>query len=827
ALWCFNNLNIRLTRLLIERGFYNHVNLSSMPYHRFKKFLSLLQFNEIESLIIDCYSSPLQLRCWPYLPHLRILKVKGVRDVIDVFNFAQRHSTTLTHLGVESSEYFETRGLSRKLCYPSWNLCEFITKILNHLSALRSLDFGMESSFFLHHWPFKTIQVPLVYLAITLNITRTLLDIMSTEPLSHTLEQLHIKLLDESYLINSLGAIRLLPRMKALHTFSFVKSSNWHSIVEWTFVNLLTSSNIMPVLRRMNFSLVISVDDLIRMRNSALFTDFRHIDVHYAFIIDDDRPHIELLNYVPLGSQSHPRQMASATFISDCWPDNQPFRTPRQIYLTKSKNRQHLFYSLPWIFNEFFQLSVPDRCISELEVFISSSITKIHSSHLIKLNMSDNLASSTSFFSQIMSSNKIVELHLYRCNRQVSMNLPNVSHLILIDSLDSLNSTSLSLNIRSIQIILHYECLSFAAGDWTALHSLSTLPLLNSLRIILYSMRIPPDDTNCQIIAKITPKLLDFSFCFRRIYCQNSYDIDAAYKKHCLFIKQLRNCILNLSLNKQAYVFVEKDGCGLVICLTIIRCNPYERHILRDKTIEAIGYIKCSNRNLFLPDNHIEYITLLEWLYTSIKCNKKTNITKEKTYFEIKHKAKKAFKNNPLELIRVGSTGSSKLHWNEKDFQLYFEHPPRKLPLITTEQQGESFSTDVYSFKQRPILCRERHFLSEQPCSSNNQHQNFSYVCYYKIGVAEPPTIAEMEKEIKTLPNAIDLDENSIVDLYINKTIKKDSSWSLFLMISIFIIICVISGISIYFYYCQSEKDEQNDNIIRINSNTSIKSNIS
>ncbi|CAF4289539.1 unnamed protein product [Rotaria sp. Silwood2] len=262
--------------------------------------------------------------------------------------------------------------------------------------------------------------------------------------------------------------------------------------------------------------------------------------------------------------------------------------------------------------------------------------------------------------------------------------------------------------------------------------------------------------------------------------------------------------------------------------LTIIRCNPYERHILRDITIEAIGYIKCSNRNLFLPDDHIEYITLLEWLYTSIKCNKKTNITKEKTYFEIKHKAKKVFKNNPLELIRVGSTGPSKLHWNEKDFQLYFEHPERKLSISNTEQQGESISTDVYSFKHRPILCRERRFSSEQSCSNNNnQNRNFSYVCYYKIGVAEPPTIAEMEKEIKTLPNDIDPDEKSIVDVYINKTIKKNSPWSLFLIISLFIIIFFIIGISIYFCYCRSEKDEENEKVIRINSNTSTKSNIS
>ncbi|CAF1480215.1 unnamed protein product [Rotaria sp. Silwood1] len=566
ALWCFNNLNIRLTRLLIERGFYYHINLSSIRYHRFKKILSLLRFNVIQSLVIDCYSSPLQLRCCPYLPHLRILKVKGVRNVVDVFNFAQRHAITLTHLTVESSEYFETFGLSRKLCYPSWNLCEFITEILNHLSALPSFDLGMESLFFLHYWPFKIIQIPLTYLTITLSTTRNLLDIMSTEPLSRTLEQLHIKLAHECFLINSsLDGINLLPQMKALHTFSFVKSFNWHSMVEWTFVNLLTSSNVMPALRRMNFSIVISVDDLIRMKNSALFTDLRHIDVHYAFIINDDRPHIELLNYVPYGNQCHPRQIGSATFISVCWPDNQPFTIPGQIYLTKPQIRQHLFYSLPWTFNEFFQLSVPDRCIYQLEIFKSCSISEIYSSNLIKLNMSDNLASSATLFPQLMTSNKIVELHLFRCNRQVSMHLPNVSHLVLIDSLDSLNSCSLSLNIRSIQIILHYECLRLATGDWTALHSLSILPLLKSLRIFLYGMHIPPDDTSCQIIAEITPNLLDFSFCFRRIYYQTSYDIVAAYKEHCLFIEKLRKRILNLSLDEQPYVFVEKDGCGLIM----------------------------------------------------------------------------------------------------------------------------------------------------------------------------------------------------------------------------------------------------------------------
>lgn len=168
--------------------------------------------------------------------------------------------------------------------------------------------------------------------------------------------------------------------------------------------------------------------------------------------------------------------------------------------------------------------------------------------------------------------------------------------------------------------------------------------------------------------------------------------------------------------------------------LTIIRCNPSERHILRDITLETIGHIKCSNSHLFLPDNQIEYITLLEWLYTTIKCDKKkAKIKEEKTYFEIKHKAKKAFKKNPLRLVRVGSTDSSELNWKEDDFQLYFKHPPRKFPTNKTDHTDDDYLIDIYAFKKRPILCRQRYFLSQQSCLNNSQQQNASYICYYKV----------------------------------------------------------------------------------------------
>jgi hypothetical protein len=65
--------------------------------------------------------------------------------------------------------------------------------------------------------------------------------------------------------------------------------------------------------------------------------------------------------------------------------------------------------------------------------------------------------------------------------------------------------------------------LSIVWAHWTALRTLSNLSLMNSLRILLYGMHNPPDDTNCRIIAELAPTVSDFSFCFRRLYHQNPY----------------------------------------------------------------------------------------------------------------------------------------------------------------------------------------------------------------------------------------------------------------------------------------------------------------
>jgi len=182
---------------------------------------------------------------------------------------------------------------------------------------------------------------------------------MITQPLSHTLQQLHITINDVAS--NShprLPYAHFWPQMKVLHTFTFVKSFNWHFSKEWTLIDTLTSSDIMPMLRRMNFCIVIDTDDLHGMHRSALFTDYRHVDVHYAFMINDNRQHIELSDYLQGHSQSHRRQIVSATFISECWPNNQLFKAHDLLYVSSYSIKITDCFKGRFSFNHFLLFSL-------------------------------------------------------------------------------------------------------------------------------------------------------------------------------------------------------------------------------------------------------------------------------------------------------------------------------------------------------------------------------------------------------------------------------------------------------------------------------------
>jgi hypothetical protein len=108
VLWAFANLNNRLRKLVNEREFFRHINLSSARLSKFNTLLTLIPLNQIESLVIDIGASLLQILHlhWLDLPSLTTLRLYGLRDYEDATNFILRHSTSLVHLTLGTDNRF-------------------------------------------------------------------------------------------------------------------------------------------------------------------------------------------------------------------------------------------------------------------------------------------------------------------------------------------------------------------------------------------------------------------------------------------------------------------------------------------------------------------------------------------------------------------------------------------------------------------------------------------------------------------------------------------------------------------------------------------------
>jgi hypothetical protein len=174
-------------------------------------------------------------------------------------------------------------------------------------------------------WNITPVRVPLTHLRLTLFNIDDLFAIMATQPLTTTLSHLHVKLGDESIGPSlRVSELKIPFRMSSLHTFTFVKALRPQFPEEWTLIEVLTSSAVMPILKSAKLIVAIDVWHLNRIDRSALFNDDRRVDVQYAFILDDDRSHTDLYLRIPRGSRSHPRSIVSATFITSNSINNQP-----------------------------------------------------------------------------------------------------------------------------------------------------------------------------------------------------------------------------------------------------------------------------------------------------------------------------------------------------------------------------------------------------------------------------------------------------------------------------------------------------------------------
>lgn len=202
-----------------------------------------------------------------------------------------------------------------KLDHPMTSLTALLNRIiLVHLPELRSLDMGMDYSCIC--WDITTATVPLTYLRLDLLCLDTLICVMSTPPLCHSLRQLYVKLgPSHSNSCSAKLTSNKCIQMVNLHTFTLVQNFFSKLTIEWADFEILTSSKVMPVLCRANVSIFISTNNVNRLRSSSFFTDHRHVDVHFAFHLINCPQYTTVTQYIPHGNYFHPREIVGAKFV--------------------------------------------------------------------------------------------------------------------------------------------------------------------------------------------------------------------------------------------------------------------------------------------------------------------------------------------------------------------------------------------------------------------------------------------------------------------------------------------------------------------------------
>ncbi|CAF1028777.1 unnamed protein product [Adineta steineri] len=608
-LWSFINLNNRIQQIISERGFFRHINLSSLGFYKFDTLLTLLPLSQVQILVINIEASSLQLSRFSYLPHLTTLRLYGLRDLKDAFNFILRHSHSLVYLTLQTHDLFRPRGFGGSVVYPKVHLTTFMENILPHLNALRSLDLGQGIDLGLPLWHVTTIECSLNYLRIPLQHIKQLCQVMSLEKLSTTLEELHVGMRSlDAGAHNDLPDELVLSKMINLHSFSLVQSIFTDNRIEWSTIEILTTANVMPVLRKMNLILFISLDDVDCIKKSALFTDNRQIDIQFAFIMDENSLATQLSEYIPHGSRFHPREIVGITCMASCLTTEDRQMTNLNCYYDNYSWILHVWYTLPWAFDEFFELVAPDMYITKVETFLPSQCnsTMIYPSRLRTLAVSENnsLPSIVSM-PHVVQLDRISTVHLSFHDWPIGLKLSSLRHITLTNNLIELKNFALfSSNIRSIQIICYASMPNFILNDWSVFRSLSSLPKLISLQIVINDMDTILDENSCQIIAETAPMFVHFGLCFRRQNAPPSPDdlnrpaemdsailaliaedptliinddddytiepgdiafLESTINKYQTCIKDIRHRILNLSFHVKPLIVVEDGDCGLTV----------------------------------------------------------------------------------------------------------------------------------------------------------------------------------------------------------------------------------------------------------------------
>lgn len=168
--------------------------------------------------------------------------------------------------------------------------------------------------------------------------------------------------------------------------------------------------------------------------------------------------------------------------------------------------------------------------------------------------------------SSILCPDRIEELDLFNCDRLLSLQLPSLVHINIIESFDALQSCpSVSMNIQSITIVMDQSDVQSATGQWTDLRVLNSLPRLHSVRVLMYNILVCPDDVGCQILAETSLLVPDFGISFRELQGNPWHMRKILCDLYRSFIQQLHQKIIFLSRDQHSCCAIEENGCGLIV----------------------------------------------------------------------------------------------------------------------------------------------------------------------------------------------------------------------------------------------------------------------
>ena len=227
--------------------------------------------------------------------------------------------------------------------------------------------------------------------------------------------------------------------------------------------------------------------------------------------------------------------------------------------------------------------------------------------HTLTISQNGSLPSIISM-PHVVRFDRIDTAHLLYHDWPMDLHLPSLRHLTLTNNLVALKSfSSFPPSIRSIQILLCPHMPNFISNNWSVLRSLSALPKLTSLHIVLNDMQTGLNEHTCQIIAEMVPIFVHFGICFRNQsgklrsdfldhYVLNPADFgfdlnnltafqidyltnlvvekdsddglsNSVYDMYCATIEELHRRILRLPLHPKPLIVVEEEGYGLDVWL--------------------------------------------------------------------------------------------------------------------------------------------------------------------------------------------------------------------------------------------------------------------